>query len=321
MDYSHHIIADIQDSIREGRGRTVGYGDREDNLVSLPLMNQYGKELCRLIEVAQKFDFSGIQSTFDDALIITADEAANEGLLRAPYPVSFFNFGPVAAMEGGQPVLSAPTIICCAVVQAVGDDMIRIRPEEYVPSRQGHRCWAISGFEAAIVLKDPGRERSSARITNAALRFRATRGFGLSNPLPSGAHGLDWSTISWENNAKNIGQYVLQALVCLAAKGIKLEQATPSRVINKLRKAKGKPPQAEHHIVVIDPERILREPRNEHGTHASPRMHWRRGHIRTLADGRKVQVHACIVGDPKAGWVTHDYEVRTSPVLVESLLD
>jgi hypothetical protein len=49
-------------------------------------------------------------------------------------------------------------------------------------------------------------------------------------------------------------------------------------------------------------------------------LHWRRGHVRrahtrTSKLDKVVQVPAeiipaCIVGDPKAGWVEHDYEVR-----------
>ena len=39
------------------------------------------------------------------------------------------------------------------------------------------------------------------------------------------------------------------------------------------------------------------------GTHASPRWHVRRGHWRQLADGRRVFVRACEVGDPERGGV------------------
>jgi hypothetical protein len=53
--------------------------------------------------------------------------------------------------------------------------------------------------------------------------------------------------------------FLLQALVCLKAKGVKLEQVTPSRVMNKIRESNGKPPKAVHSVVVIDPDRIARE--------------------------------------------------------------
>ena len=67
-------------------------------------------------------------------------------------------------------------------------------------------------------------------------------------------------------------------IVILVAKGIKLERVTPSRVMNKIREGHGKPPKAEHNIVVIDPDRITRETAGT-GTNASPRLHWRRGNV------------------------------------------
>lgn len=43
-------------------------------------------------------------------------------------------------------------------------------------------------------------------------------------------------------------------------------------------------------------DQVTRGSLPKNGTHASPRAHWRRGHFRTLSDGRKIPVVACIVG-------------------------
>jgi hypothetical protein len=48
------------------------------------------------------------------------------------------------------------------------------------------------------------------------------------------------------------------------------------------------------------------------GTHASPCWHLRRGHWRSLADGRKVWVRSCEVGSAEEGGVVKDYEVLPS---------
>lgn len=52
------------------------------------------------------------------------------------------------------------------------------------------------------------------------------------------------------------------------------------------------------------------------GTHASPRLHWRRGHIRHLAQ-RTTWVRPTLVGSSDAGIIAHDYvaAVPTSPAL------
>ena len=47
------------------------------------------------------------------------------------------------------------------------------------------------------------------------------------------------------------------------------------------------------------------------GHHRSPREHLRRGHIRRLADGRRIWVNAAIVGAGKGvGVVSKDYALR-----------
>jgi len=63
------------------------------------------------------------------------------------------------------------------------------------------------------------------------------------------------------------------------------------------------------HLVTIDPERVRRAAEPSGGSHASPRWHIRRGHWRQLADGRRVFVRSCEVGDPSRGGVVKDYLV------------
>lgn len=46
------------------------------------------------------------------------------------------------------------------------------------------------------------------------------------------------------------------------------------------------------------------------GSHASPRFHVRRGHIRRLPDGRRTWVKQCSVGDVSNGRIDKDYRVK-----------
>jgi len=72
--------------------------------------------------------------------------------------------------------------------------------------------------------------------------------------------------------------------------------------------AKGKPPLFDWHTVKIEPSK----PKSAHqgGTHATPRLHDRRGHIRRLPNGKTCWVKPCKVGDASKGVVFKDYEVR-----------
>jgi len=79
--------------------------------------------------------------------------------------------------------------------------------------------------------------------------------------------------------------------------------------INKKRAAKGKPPLTfDWHTVTIKPP-ILKTP-PQGGTHASPRLHDRRGHWRKMKSGKTVWVRECKVGDPSRGVVWHDYVIK-----------
>lgn len=64
------------------------------------------------------------------------------------------------------------------------------------------------------------------------------------------------------------------------------------------------------HQVTIDPARLAAAIPPQGGSHASPRWHLRRGHWRQLADGRRVFVRQCEVGDPTRGGVVKDYAVE-----------
>lgn len=65
-----------------------------------------------------------------------------------------------------------------------------------------------------------------------------------------------------------------------------------------------------YRIAEIDPFQIKMAATRLGGSHASPRWHLRRGHWRQLADGRRVFVRECEVGDPSRGGVIKDYHVH-----------
>lgn len=79
---------------------------------------------------------------------------------------------------------------------------------------------------------------------------------------------------------------------------------------NRRKVAQGKIPTYDWHTVVIEAV----APRSEHagGTHASPRLHDRRGHLRRLRNGKNVWVKACKVGDASRGVIFHDYKMEVA---------
>lgn len=109
---------------------------------------------------------------------------------------------------------------------------------------------------------------------------------------------------------------------------VRSESERPSEKLNKKRARQNRSPLAAHHIVRIVPEKYLRESREEAtGTHRSPRLHWRRTHLRHYphhtpgsqwaptiehkgVKGWWVAVIArMLVGRAELGEVSHEYRV------------
>jgi hypothetical protein len=79
--------------------------------------------------------------------------------------------------------------------------------------------------------------------------------------------------------------------------------------VNKKKLSKRKSPTIEFRLIKIDGYKP-QLPTLPQGTHASPRQHWRRGHWRNLASGKRVFVKPMLVGDEKNGKIIKDYIVE-----------
>ena len=86
----------------------------------------------------------------------------------------------------------------------------------------------------------------------------------------------------------------------------------PPKLINDKRKKKGKTLFFSYRTLHVTGETAAKDVTGK-GSHASPRLHLRRGHIRRLPDGRRVWVTSCLVGDKSKGFAAHDYKVRMTP--------
>jgi len=97
----------------------------------------------------------------------------------------------------------------------------------------------------------------------------------------------------------------------LLAQGMSSHMPSVRQTFTNRRKiAQGKTPTYDWTTVYIEPVRERSECKG--GTHASPRLHDRRGHLRRLRSGRNVWVKPCKVGDASKGIVWHDYAISTT---------
>ena len=95
----------------------------------------------------------------------------------------------------------------------------------------------------------------------------------------------------------------IQAIV--NAKGVDIRTVLPPEKLNKKRKKNGKTPLYEHKIVTFGG---ISSSGNIVGfgmKRASPRQHWRRGHIRTLPSGEKIAIQAMLING--RGFISKEY--------------
>lgn len=89
-------------------------------------------------------------------------------------------------------------------------------------------------------------------------------------------------------------------------------EPAPER-LNRAREQRHQTPLFGHNIVNIVPIRFITDSEREatSGTHASPRLHWRRTHVRTLHRGEptefKTVIWRFLVGLAERGAVSHEY--------------
>jgi len=100
---------------------------------------------------------------------------------------------------------------------------------------------------------------------------------------------------------------LIEALSCANVATEVLEKTDLKK--NKKRIKAGKLPLYETRVLVVKtPQNIKKCQFGGGGTHASPRQHLRRGHIRRLPSGN-VWVNSCVVGDPRKGRINKSYQV------------
>jgi len=108
-----------------------------------------------------------------------------------------------------------------------------------------------------------------------------------------------------ERSAKFLVENTLRWLGALACKNVQAVENPPT-FTQRRAAAKRKRPIFSTWTLHLKPS----GPRADHGgTHASPRVHLRRGHVREYAPGKFTWVQPAVVGRPELGMVHKDYRV------------
>ncbi len=248
------------------------------------------KKLSHAIDLAiasKKFILPDGGAVYDDPEYRALDE--NEEI-HLPYEFIALEFNNPKPEKFDGMIWATKTIIFARE----RDDNIVITPVFWIES---NNIWAplpeISIFKTHYI--DRGV------LVKGRISFRAVK----SDPrVPS----LDYATELWS---------LFCFLNILQCSNAHIEESKPRKAG---KKTKGAIPFDTYHVLTIDiGKRDEGVSGASGGSHRSPREHLRRGHIRRLADGRRIWVNATVVAAGKgAGVVKKDYRVRGSAAMTQN---
>lgn len=124
------------------------------------------------------------------------------------------------------------------------------------------------------------------------------------------AKGANYAYAMMAQDTNDEFMAVMELIEILSCRNVSTNSVAPPAALNKKRSSKGKVPFFEYKVLMLDPTQESASGTGvAKGTHASPRVHLRRGHIRRLPD-RNIWVNATVVGNKQMGMVSKDYAVR-----------
>lgn len=163
---------------------------------------------------------------------------------------------------------------------------------------------------SGIVLQFIGQEK---RIGMQALYTRADIEMHVNANARRGVHDLTSEELlhAIANDAGSEARAIVEMCNVLECTNVTTSLLPVPERLNRKRAARGKPPFFSYYVLEIRGDEQTRTP-DAGGTHASPRLHYRRGHVRRLRSGRKTWVRPAMVGDKSRGMIVKDYGVGRS---------
>lgn len=113
--------------------------------------------------------------------------------------------------------------------------------------------------------------------------------------------------VELEDSMTDLIHKVIATLQVMNCSNIEYIDHESPQQLNKKRIHKNKPPIYSFKTLCIKKNKVASKNRNEENTHASPRLHLRRGHIRRCHSGINTWVQPCVVGDKTKGIVHKEY--------------
>lgn len=113
------------------------------------------------------------------------------------------------------------------------------------------------------------------------------------------------------NDVGNEADWMHQLTTALACQNVSSERISPPKLLQSERRRRKKLPLFDYHLLTLGRRGAGGSSSEGSGTHAGPRTHLRRGHIRRLGENRTTWVNETIV-NPGHGFVEKGYIVKAT---------
>jgi len=279
------------------------------------------RETIILMHMAEKFILPPWGRIFEDHEMDLCDEV--QIATRLPYPIIALEYhcpydDPRCTPMMHNETASSKRIALCVETEAIQEhtDTLRQMHDAHVVGSAGFYVFPISYLNDGQFWSPSAAAMFFPRGGNEAMRSMQKQGLIAIMPL---GYLIYCNYPDNERNtriARDVADEVFAMLHLLTALAIDKgrHKVLPAPVkLNKKRAKTNRVPMYEYKILDIVADILQASPASkphQGGTHASPRMHKRRGHVRRLHSGRTTWVRNTIIGKPGIGAVEKEYSVH-----------
>jgi hypothetical protein len=258
----------------------------------------YVRRVSELLDVAVKFDLGEVSQDNSQSLFDTGKECASAGLLRLPFEITYVE----ATLEDDNLKRRYGSVF--APASACFEEKVFNKCPEFVGGIGALNFSRINKSDATQSFWEiPKLIAVISRDFTETYSAPATKGF------------INYEVLT-EHQYQKVASinttilYIMHSLI--NARGVEFQTELAPVKLNRRRIQKNKPPLYEHRTIKIGGYSSSGRVLGVGASHASPRAHWRRGHIRTIRRGtpqqKRIAIPACLISGP--GFVSKDYEVR-----------
>lgn len=278
-------------------------------------------ECIILMEQAEKFILPSWGTIFEKReMELCADV---EIPTRLPYPIVAIEYPCPYDDPRCEPMMlherhSSKRIALCVETEVIDEqtDMLSHIHQLHTGNTTGFYVYPVSYSDDLKLWIPPPCAMFFPRAGNE--KFQELKKHGLTAILPLGlsaykAYPEDERDMRMMRDVADEAFSCLHLLTALAIDHGRYETLPAPTKLNKKRAQKGRVPMYEYKVLDIVADILQASPiskPHQGGTHASPRMHKRRGHVRRLRSGRTTWIRNMIVGKPGTGAVEKEYAVH-----------